>query len=115
MKKLIALAIATITLACTATTVTATEVKLYDSKDLTLEILQNRVENNDIIIETVIGVCLDEEGNGMILNPIDEDHTYIAYDNDVCKGDTVLSIFIYNPDTSWDDDVIERCDFIIDR
>ena len=113
MRKLLAAFICTMTL---ATTVSAATVVTYESCDLTPEILRTRAERHEVIIEKIIGVCLDDEGNGQILNPWDEDHDFISYASipSVREGDVVMTLLTYNPDTNWDDDVIERCDFVID-
>jgi len=31
------------------------------------------------------------------------------------EGDTILTYFIYNPDTNYMDDILERFDYVIDR
>ncbi len=99
-----------------AATETEMQVNTYESCDLTLEILTTRAERHEIIIEKIIGVCLDDKGNGQILNAWDDDYDYISYASapDIREGDVVMTLLTYNPDTNWDDDVIERCDFVID-
>lgn len=62
-----------------------------------------------LYIEVVKGQCLDDNGNGIILNT-DSEYNYIAYGTDTNKGDKVTSIFIYNPLTTWIDDCY-RFDF----
>lgn len=119
MKKMIAALVFMATVAVSAATVSAEtglNVVTYESCDLTLEILTTRAERHEIIIEKIIGVCLDDEGNGQILNAWDDDHDYISYASapDIREGDVVMTLLTYNPDTNWDDDVIERCDFVID-
>lgn len=113
MKKIIA---ALCIMFVVVTTVSAAAAELYESCDLTPEILRTRAERHEIIIEKIIGVCLDDEGNGQILNPWDEDHDYISYASapGIREGDVVMTLLTYNPDTNWDDDVIERRDFVID-
>lgn len=91
-------------------------IEIVDSCDLSLENLRNR--NGKIIVEKVIGEVVDLEGNGKILNANDKDHDYISYKShleDFEVGDTVVSYCIYNPDTSYEDDIIERFDYIVDR
>ena len=118
MKKMIVALICTMFMVATTVSAAATELNVvtYESCDLTTEILCTRAERHEIIIEKIIGVCLDDEGNGQILNPWDEDHDYISYASapDIREGDVVMTLLTYNPDTNWDDDVIERCDFVID-
>lgn len=89
-------------------------VQIYDVDDLDYETLTNR--NGNIIIEKIIGIVLDEAGNGEILNTNTE-YNYINYQNvkDARIGDIVLTYCIFNPDTNYEDDIIDRMDYIIDR
>lgn len=81
--------------------------QVYDSSELTEDILANR--QGKLIIEKCIGTVIDDEKNGSL-----EDGSYISYtDVDDCtKGDTVITYLIFNPDTNYVDDVIERFDYI---
>lgn len=81
--------------------------QLYDSSELTEDVLANR--QSKLIIEKCIGTVIDDEKNGSL-----EDGSYISYtDVDDCtKGDTVITYLIFNPDTNYVDDVIERFDYI---
>lgn len=81
--------------------------QLYDSSELTEDILVNR--QGKLIIEKCIGTVTDDKKNGSL-----EDGSYISYtDVDDCtKGDTVITYLIFNPDTNYVDDVIERFDYI---
>ena len=90
-------------------------VREYWNEDVTCELLENR--GNDIVIEKIIGVCIDNKGNGEILNYTDPNYNYISYRGvrGVRKGDTVLTICIYTPGNSYTDDVCDRFDYIIDR
>lgn len=84
--------------------------QVYDSSDLTEDILANR--QGKIIIEKCVGTVTDDEKNGAIQNA-DSDYNYISYaDVDCIKGDTVITYLIYNPNTNYIDDVVERFDFI---
>ena len=60
-------------------------------------------------------MVLDEKGNGKIINTR-SDHDYISYrrTRGVHPNDIVLTLCVYNPDTSFEDDIIERLDFVID-
>ncbi len=83
--------------------------QVYDSSELTEDILANR--QGKLIIEKCVGTVLDDEKNGEIQNA-DSDYNYISYTNvDCTKGDTVITYLIYNPETNYTDDVIERFDF----
>ena len=90
-------------------------IQVYDVDDLDGDTLENR--NGSIIIEKIIGQVLNANGDGMILNTEDEYYNYISYKDvkDAKVGDIILTYCIYNPDTSFEDDIIERFDYIIDR
>lgn len=80
--------------------------QLYDSSELTEDILVNR--QGKLIIEKCVGTVLDDEKNGSL-----EDGSYISYKSvDCTKGDSVITYLIYNPDTNYTDDVIERFDYV---
>ena len=87
-------------------------VKIYDSSEITYEILSNR--NGKIIIEEVIGEVTSTKGDGEVLNCADPDYNYISYSNvkGAKKGDIILTYLIYNPDSNAEDDVILRYDYI---
>lgn len=91
------------------------KVREYWNENLTCEILENR--GDDIIIEKIIGVVVDNKGNGEIMNPLDPAYDYISYKRvkGVHKGDVVLTVCIYTPGNSYTDDVCQRFDYIIDR
>lgn len=75
----------------------------------------DRRELDHVVIEKVIGVCLDSEGNGQILNTRNTEFNYIYYGNDdIQHGDVVMTLLTYNPDTNYDDDIVSREDFVID-
>ena len=79
--------------------------QLYDSSELTEDILANR---RKLIIEKCVGTVIDDEKNGSL-----EDGSYISYaDVDCVKGDTITTYLIYNPDTNYTDDVVDRFDFV---
>lgn len=84
--------------------------QVYDSSELTEDILANR--QGKLIIEKCVGTVTDDEKNGAIQNA-DSDYNYISYaDVDCTKGDTVTTYLIYNPKTNYTDDVINRIDFV---
>ncbi len=92
----------------TETTETETDniCKIYNSSDLTEDILANR--QGKLIIEKCTGTVSDDEKNGVL-----EDGSYISYEDvDCAKGDTITTYLIYNPDTNYTDDVVERFDFV---
>lgn len=80
--------------------------QVYDSSELTEDILANR--QGKLIIEKCVGTVTDDEKNGSL-----EDGSYISYESvDCTKGDSVITYLIYNPDTNYIDDVIERFDYV---
>ena len=87
-------------------TETDTICQLYDSSELTEDMLANR--QGKLIIEKCVGTVTDDEKNGSL-----EDGSYISYESvDCTKGDTITTYLIFNPDTNYVDDVIERFDYI---
>ena len=91
-------------------------VKVYETNDLTYEILADRNKDGKIIIEEVIGRVENDNLDGKILN-CDSGYDYISYRrvDGAKEGDIILSYFIYNPDTSAEDDTLLRFDYIIDN
>ena len=72
-----------------------------------LDALETR--NGKIIVEVSSGTVLDNEGNGQ-----DICGYYIKYDsNRFSAGDQVQSVFVYNPETNYIDDIISRTDTLI--
>lgn len=89
--------------------------KIYREYELTPEILTNR--KGSLVIEMVIGKCIDaESGAGVVIGKEDEHYNYISYKNvpGVKTNDIVCSYLLYNPDNNYEDDIIERYDFILD-
>ena len=65
--------------------------------------------NGKIIIEVITGTVDDAEGNGT-----DAAGYYIGYDMEkFSKGDKVQSVFVYNPDNNYTDDILYRVDTLI--
>ena len=72
-----------------------------------LDALENR--NGKIVIEVSNGTVLDDEGNGR-----DVCGYYIKYDSErFSAGDQVQSVFVYNPETNYIDDIVSRTDTLI--
>ena len=88
-------------------------VQIYQAKtkeeyDRLTHIIENR--NGKIIIEVVDAIVLDDEGNGS-----DQFGFYVKYDSErFHKGDKVQSIFVYNPETNYLDDIICQTDTLIE-
>lgn len=89
-------------------------VKVIDCNDLTEEMLTTRADHNIMYIERIIGKVTDNEKNGTVLNPPVNGGYYISYASvkDAEIGDTIITYCVYNPYSNYDDDVIERLDFI---
>lgn len=88
-------------------------VREYDAENLTGDILRDR--NGDIIIEKMIGTVINRKGDGRLMGV--GKYNYISYKGvkGIRKGDVVLTVVIYNPGTNYEDDIVERFDYIIDR
>lgn len=91
---------------------------VYDSSDITSEVLENR--DGNLIIERVIGRVTDREtGEGKILNPgefWDGHGTYINYScfgHELDEGTVLVSYLVYDPDTNGIDDITDRWDFVL--
>ena len=91
--------------------------QMYDASELTAEILENR--NGITIIERCVGMVVDKtKGDGIILNAYDPEYNYISYRScgqEVRDGTILVSYMVYNPDTTYIDDIVERHDFVICR
>lgn len=75
--------------------------------DTLFEALQNR--NGRIIIQISYGSVLDNDGNGA-----DTLGCYRHYDKErFAEGDRIQSVFIYNPDTNFTDDILYRIDTLM--
>ena len=126
LKKMITITLASISILgnTTSAPVQATEcseavkaapmVKVIDCNDLTEEMLTTRADHNIMYIERIVGCVTDNEKNGKVLNPPVDGGYYISYASvdDAEIGDTIITYCVYNPYSNWDDDVIERWDFI---
>ena len=90
--------------------------KVIDCNDLTENMLLHRSNRKQHImyIERIVGRVIDNKGNGKVLNPPKNGGYYISYSSvkGVRKGDLVITYCVYNPYSNYDDDVIERWDFI---
>ena len=124
IKKALVVTLASISIIGNITPVNATEytkavkaapmVKVIDCNDLTEEMLTTRTERNIMYIERIIGKVTDNAKNGTVLNTPEDGGYYISYDRveDARKGDLIITYCVYNPFSNYDDDVIERWDFI---
>lgn len=124
IKKALVATLATLTVIGNITPVNATEyteaikvapvIKVIDCNKLTEEMLTTRTEHNVMYIERIIGKVTDNEKNGTVLNPPVDGGYYISYASvkGARKGDLIVTYCVYNPYSNYDDDVIERWDFI---
>ena len=126
LKKVITITLASISIIgnTTSAPVQATEyteavkaapiTKVIDCNDLTEEMLTTRAEHNVMYIECIVGRVTDNKKNGKVLNPPEDGGYYISYASvaDAEIGDTIITYCVYNPYSNYDDDVIERWDFI---
>jgi len=92
-------------------------VQVFDTSEYSADMLRNR--DGKIMIEECIGVvtgtALDGSLCGKILNCGNPEYDYIGYRGiDAEIGDVILSYFIYNPDTEFEDDILYRFDYVID-
>lgn len=99
---------------CSKAVKAAPMVKIIDCNDLTEEMLTTRKDHNVMYIERIIGKVTDNEKNGTVLNPPVDGGYYISYASvkGARKGDLIITYCVYNPFSNYDDDVIERWDFI---
>ena len=81
---------------------------LYNTYELTADILESRTEEN-IIVEVCVGTVLNENLDGEAYG------YYISYRSveNVQPGDTVITYFVYNPYNNYVDDIVERFDIIV--
>ena len=126
LKKAITITLATLTVIgntftpvqarCTDVTKNAPITKVINCNDLTEKMLTHRSNKKHHImyIERIIGKITDNKGNGKVLNPPVDGGYYISYASvkGARKGDTIITYCVYNPYSNYDDDVIERWDFI---
>lgn len=124
IKKMITITLATVSILGNITPVQATEytesvkaapiVQVVDCNNLTEEMLTTRADHNMMYIERIYGIVTDNEKNGKVLNPPEDGGYYISYASveDAEIGDVIITYCVYNPYSNYDDDVIERWDFI---
>ena len=90
--------------------------QVIDCDKLTENMLTHRSNKKRHImyIERIIGKVTDNKKNGKIINPPKDGGYYISYTSvkGARKGDTIITYCVYNPYSNYDDDVIERWDFI---
>ena len=89
------------------------EIKIYNSAELSPEVLENR--ENQVIVERIFGIVENENGDGRILNPSVKSQDYISYRScgEIPAGTVMVSYMVYNPDTTYIDDILERYDCVV--
>ena len=88
------------------------EPEFIGSEELHPGILENR--NGRMIIERMIGIVVSPYGDGKVLNPYDPEFNYIYYDiGEYEVGDIVITYLVYNPENNYDDDIIQRSDWVV--
>lgn len=86
------------------------KIKFISTQKLTYKQLISRKKSNILYVELIIGKQIDKKGNGKILNT-DPNYNYISYRKEPFnKGDIVRTYCIFNPYTTWEDDISERFD-----
>ena len=90
--------------------------RVINCDKLTEKMLTHRSSKKHHImyIERIVGRVTDNKKNGKVLNPPKDGGYYISYASvkGARKGDIIVTYCVYNPYTNYDDDVIERWDFI---
>lgn len=81
--------------------------------EITEDYICNR--NGKLVIEKFIGIVLNDQGDGRILNT-ESEYNYICYSSvdNIKPGNIILTYCIYNPDTNYSDDIVARYDYVID-
>lgn len=90
------------------------QLKVYDTKDLTYEILSHR-KGKEVIVERIVGKVINKKGDGRISNPRHPKYNYISYRKvkGAKKGKTIVTYCIYNPHNNYEDDIMLRLDFVL--
>ena len=101
---------------CTDVAKNAPITRVIDCDKLTEKMLTHRSSKKRHImyIERIVGRVTDNNKNGKVLNPPKNGGYYISYASvkGARKGDTIITYCVYNPFSNYDDDVIERWEFI---
>ena len=91
------------------------EIIVYDSSELSAEILENRL--GQTVVDRCIGIVKDvDTGDGILLNTEDPNFNFISYRGvyrPISNGSVVLSYMVYSSYSNSVDDIVERYDFVI--
>lgn len=89
---------------------------IVDSHDLTDDIINSRTDHDILLVERVIGIVVNDDGDGRVLNTIEENR-HISYKYIYEKyrvGTVIATYYIYHPCTAGGD-IVNRYDYVIDR
>lgn len=87
---------------------------IYDSSELSLWDFENR--NGRKIIERVFALVTSPSGKAKQLGGGEWFIDYESYtDSRIFEGTVMLSYFVYNPDSNFCDDYLQRYDFVLSR
>ena len=94
---------------------TTATIEIWETDDLTLDEIVTRQDRDALVIERLVGVVLNDAGDGRVLNTTDDYYNYISYSSvpGARTGDIVVTYCFYNPENDVEDDIIERYDTII--
>lgn len=97
-----------------------TNIQIFDPDELNIDSLRNRIGTETTIVQRCIGVVSNREhdGAGKILNIGNTEYDYIDYsgiEEYICEGTIILTYLVFNPETNFEDDIVERFDYILDR
>ena len=94
---------------------TTATIEIWKTDDLTLDAIVTRQGRDALVIERLVGVVLNDAGDGRVLNTTDDYYNYISYSSvpGARTGDIVVTYCFYNPENDVEDDIIERYDTII--
>lgn len=87
-------------------------LNVVDSSELTYRKITHR--KHTVILERCIGKVTNKNKDGKVLNA--NEGYYISYKGVVCrKGDIIVTYFLWNPENNFDDDVVARWDYVIEK
>lgn len=93
--------------------------EFYVTDEITdnVKVLTKRKKNAaTAIVEVIVGCCLNDEGEGVILTTDDPYYDYISYESakNVKPGDVVITWLVYDPKSNDIDDILYRLDGVVD-
>lgn len=90
------------------------DVVIYNSEELSPDMIESR-DRDEVIVERCYGIVTNDNKDGLVIHPYDEDYGYISYCrcDGVQKGTLMLTYLVYNPKTTYLDDIKERYDCVV--